>query len=61
MASALLPSEEEIGSLVPGPESVLWRYGADARLMAGSGCALVLQVAHPTVGAGVREHSDYAS
>ena len=28
--------------------------------MAGSGYALVLQVAHPTVAAGVREHSNYA-
>jgi uncharacterized protein (DUF2236 family) len=40
---------------------VLWDYGGDARVLAGSGYALALQVAHPTVAAGVREHSDYAS
>lgn len=28
--------------------------------MAASGYALLLQVAHPTVGAGVAEHSNYA-
>jgi len=61
MTVAVLPSDEEIRSLVPGPDTVLWRYGADARLMATSGYALALQVTHPVVGAGVREHSDYAS
>jgi uncharacterized protein (DUF2236 family) len=40
---------------------VLWDYGGDTRLLATAGYALVLQVGHPVVAAGVREHSDYAS
>lgn len=42
-----------------GPDSVLWRYSGDVRGMLAAGSALVLQVGHPTVAAGVREHSDY--
>ena len=45
---------------MPPPGSLTWRVAGDARLLAASGYALVLQVAHPTVGAGVREHSNYA-
>jgi uncharacterized protein (DUF2236 family) len=55
-----LPSAEEAAALVPGPRSLLWRLAGDARLMSTAGYALVLQVAHPTVAAGVREHSSYA-
>ncbi len=56
----LLPSEQEqIRALVPGPGSVTWTRAADARNLLAAGCALVLQVAHPTVAAGVAEHSDY--
>lgn len=32
---------------------------ADARLLAGAGYALMLQVSHPVVGAGVAEHSNF--
>jgi uncharacterized protein (DUF2236 family) len=32
---------------------------SDARLMAGAGYALMLQVSHPVVGAGVSEHSNF--
>jgi uncharacterized protein (DUF2236 family) len=42
-----------------GPGSATWRHAADWRLLLGSGRALVLQVAHPTVGAGVADHSDF--
>jgi len=34
---------------------------AEAILIAGGGCAILLQVAHPAVGRGVAEHSDFAS
>jgi uncharacterized protein (DUF2236 family) len=61
MAASVLPSSQEIPSLVPRPGSVVWRYAGDARILATAEYALVLQVAHPTVGAGVREHSNYAS
>jgi uncharacterized protein (DUF2236 family) len=41
-------------------ESILQDYAGDPRILATAGSTLVIQVAHPTVGAGVREHSDYA-
>jgi uncharacterized protein (DUF2236 family) len=37
----------------------VWRAAGDLRLLAASGYALLLQVAHPTVGAGVMEHSNF--
>ena len=42
-----------------GPESPLWRLHREAVLLAGGGRALVLQVAHPLVAAGVAQHSNY--
>src|SRR5271165_7194283 len=59
MRERMLPSEEEAARLWPGPGSITWRYAADARTLLAAGYALVLQVAHPTVGAGVAEHSAY--
>lgn len=44
---------------MPKPGSVLWRYAGDARLVATGSYAILLQVAHPTVGAGVSEHSAF--
>jgi uncharacterized protein (DUF2236 family) len=43
----------------PGPGSVVWRVGGDWTLLLGGGRALILQVAHPTVAAGVGQFSDY--
>ncbi|MFL5900747.1 MAG: oxygenase MpaB family protein [Solirubrobacterales bacterium] len=45
--------------LAPKPGSVLWRYGGDVRLISTGAYAILLQVGHPTVGAGVSEHSDF--
>ena len=42
-----------------GPESVMWRVNREGVLLLGGGAALILQVAHPLVGAGVAEHSNY--
>jgi uncharacterized protein (DUF2236 family) len=61
MTAPRLASAAEAAALVPGADSVTWRYASDVRVLAAAGYALVLQVAHPTVAAGVREHSDYAS
>jgi uncharacterized protein (DUF2236 family) len=60
MAERILPPEHELPQLAPRPGSVTWRKAGDLRLMATAGYALVLQVAHPTVGAGVAEHSNFA-
>ena len=42
-----------------GPESVTWRVNREAVLLLGGGRALLLQVAHPLVAAGVAAHSDF--
>jgi uncharacterized protein (DUF2236 family) len=41
------------------PSSTTLRIAGDGRLMAGAGYALMLQVAHPVVSAGVAEHSNF--
>ena len=43
-----------------GPESEAWRLNREAMLLLGAGPrALLLQLAHPQVAAGVEEHSDF--
>src|SRR5919199_1643452 len=42
-----------------GPGSVTWRVNREGVLLVGGGAALVLQVAHPLVAAGVAQHSNY--
>jgi uncharacterized protein (DUF2236 family) len=59
VSKPLLPSDAELADLVPRRGSITWRRAADARTLIAAGYALVLQVAHPTVGAGVAEHSSY--
>lgn len=48
-------------SLPLGRDSEVWRVNAEPIVFAGGGRALLLQVAHPGVGAGVEQHSTYAS
>jgi uncharacterized protein (DUF2236 family) len=42
-----------------GPGSVTWRVNREQALLLGGGCALLEQVAHPLVAAGVSDHSDF--
>jgi uncharacterized protein (DUF2236 family) len=42
-----------------GPGTATWRVNRELALLLGGGRALLLQVAHPLVAAGVAEHSDY--
>lgn len=44
-----------------GPGSLTWRVNGESVLLLGGGRALVLQVAHPGVAAGVAEFSNYRS
>jgi uncharacterized protein (DUF2236 family) len=45
-----------------GPASQAWRLNREAMLLLGAGPrALLLQIAHPLVAAGVAEHSDFRS
>ena len=42
-----------------GPDSIVWRELSDWRVLLGGGRALLLQVAHPAVAAGVAQHSNF--
>ena len=42
-----------------GPSSLLWRVNREGILLLGGGRALILQVAHPLVAAGVEQHSSF--
>ena len=55
----VLPEYDEARQYAISRDNVAWRVASDARLMLASGAALMLQVAHPTVGAGVEEHSNF--
>ena len=59
MPAGLFPSEAELDGLLTGPDSVAWRCTSDVRLYAVMLYPLLLQVAHPTVGAGVTDYSDF--
>ncbi|HEY3729593.1 MAG TPA: oxygenase MpaB family protein [Solirubrobacteraceae bacterium] len=51
--------DDQARALLVGPNSITWRYASDARLYLVMLYPLLLQVAHPTVGAGVRDYSDF--
>jgi uncharacterized protein (DUF2236 family) len=51
--------DEEIGYF--GPESILWRVAREAALVLGGGRAVLMQLAHPLVAAGVGAYSSYAT
>lgn len=44
-----------------GPGSQSWRIDREVVVLGGGSCALLMQVAHPVVAAGVVEHSTYAT
>jgi uncharacterized protein (DUF2236 family) len=56
---SVLPTEAEAEQLLIRPGSVTWRFASDARLYLVMLYPLLLQVAHPTVAAGVRDFSDF--
>ncbi|MGN6168911.1 MAG: oxygenase MpaB family protein [Solirubrobacteraceae bacterium] len=58
-AGRLFPGDDEIDGLIVGPQSVTWQFTSDVRLLLAPLYALLLQVAHPTVAAGVWDHSDF--
>ena len=43
-------SDEALSELILDRTSIAWRVSSDPRLYLGAGYALLLQVAHPTVG-----------
>jgi uncharacterized protein (DUF2236 family) len=54
-----VPAEAELEKVLVGPDSITWQLASDARLYFVMLYPLLLQVAHPTVGAGVRDYSDF--
>jgi uncharacterized protein (DUF2236 family) len=42
-----------------GPDTVTWRVNREGVLLLGGGAAIILQLAHPLVAAGVAQHSNY--
>lgn len=47
------------GHVRPGPDSVTWRVNREMIVVAGWGRAVLLQLAHPAVAAGVHAHSAF--
>src|SRR6266511_576882 len=41
------------------PNGVAWRVNGETALLLGAGRALLMQLAHPAVAAGVAQHSDF--
>jgi len=58
---SVLPDRAQWPELTPQPGSPVWEAFCDYRMLATAGCALLLQVSHPTVGAGVHQHSAFVS
>ncbi len=44
-----------------GPDTVSWRVAGERLLLVGGGRAVLMQIAHPLVAAGVGQHSSYRS
>jgi uncharacterized protein (DUF2236 family) len=59
MSARLFPADAEVDGILTGPDSLSWRRTSDVRLQAVMLYPLLLQVAHPTVGAGVVDYSDF--
>lgn len=55
------PPDPVPASLPLSRSSLAWRVNGESAVFGGGGRALLLQVAHPGVGAGVEQHSSYAT
>ena len=47
------------GHLRPGPDSITWKINREVIVVAGWGRAVLLQLAHPAIAAGVDHHSSF--
>jgi uncharacterized protein (DUF2236 family) len=60
-APAPAPFEADDAAGLFGPDSISWRIDRELVVLAGGSCALLMQAAHPSVAAGVADHSTYAT
>ncbi|HVF13133.1 MAG TPA: oxygenase MpaB family protein, partial [Acidimicrobiales bacterium] len=58
---ACLPAGKDGDPGVIGADGPVWRIAREKAILAGGPAALLLQVAHPLVAAGVVNHSDFES
>lgn len=58
MTAASPPRPRAVDGLF-GPGSQSWRIDGEVLVLAGGTCALLMQLAHPAVAAGVAQHSDF--
>src|SRR3984893_1840429 len=42
-----------------GPDTIIWRVNRESAVTLAGTCAILMQLAHPQVAAGVRDHSSY--
>jgi uncharacterized protein (DUF2236 family) len=59
LVSELAPAAVGRDAGLFGPGSMAWRVDGEAIVLAGGTCALLMQLAHPAVAAGVAQHSDF--
>jgi uncharacterized protein (DUF2236 family) len=52
-------SDHSVGQRFFAPDTMMWRVHREAVLLAAGGRALLMQIAHPKVAAGVAEHSSF--
>ena len=60
-ATPAAPRAAAAGDRLAGPSSLAWRINGEMVGLLGWGRAILLQVAHPLVAAGVAEHSHFSS
>ena len=53
--------DDEMSEWLFGPDSMMWKVNRESVLLLGGRAALLMQLAHPLVAAGVSEHSDFQS
>jgi uncharacterized protein (DUF2236 family) len=59
MKPVVVPSSAGPDQLVFSPNSVLWKLIRENFILLNGAAAAVLQIAHPRIGLGVRDHSDF--
>jgi uncharacterized protein (DUF2236 family) len=59
VGDVVLPDDDAAAVFAFAPDSMLWRVCRERCNLLDGGAAAVLQVAHPKIAAGVRDHSDF--